>query len=231
MKTFAIIAAMEEELVYLRKIIPVSETKTIFGKTIEFATVENNKIILALAGIGKVNAAMTTTIIINNFNPDYIINTGSAGGIAEAVGISDVVIGKSVVQADVNITKFNYQIGQIPNLPQCFNSDENLIQAAKKAIEKETELKIHLGLISSADIFIDNEDTIERILTYFPDALCCEMEGGAIAQVAYLAKVPFIIIRSISDKANLNSNMDFKQYINQASENSAKIVIELIKSL
>ena len=231
MKTFAIIAAMEEELVYLKKIIPTYERKEKYGKFVELGNLGENKIILALAGIGKVNAATTTTLIIDEFKPDYIINTGCAGAISPQLEISDVVIGKQIVQSDVNITKFNYQIGQIPTLPQFFISDTRLIEAAQKAILKETNLNIHLGLISSSDTFVDNEILINKIKTLFPEALCCEMEGGAIAQVAYQAKVPFIIIRSISDKANINSNIDFKQYIELASENSAKFVIKMIDLL
>lgn len=229
MPLFAIIAAMQSELDYLLERIQHRNDIYVGAFVFHVGNIDNCRVVLALSGIGKVNAAVTTTIVIERFAPDYVINTGSAGGLGQRIQIGDVVIGQKVAHHDVDVTAFGYEIGQVPQLPCRYQADGDLIQAAKQAAKIFNENNIHIGLIVSGDQFIGTSEQNIEIKRNFTDVMAVEMEAAAIAQTCHQLKVPFVIIRAISDNGDVHANISFEEFLLVAGKNSAQLVINLIK--
>ncbi len=225
MKRYGIIAAMQEEMQEIEKIMEEKEIQRIFELNFVKGEINNTQVVLVEAGIGKVNAARTTQILIDNFNIDAIINVGSAGSANDELDIGDIVIGEKQVQHDFDITAFGHPKGYISNVGQYVESDSTLIKKMEQTISKmqDSEFKIEIGTIASGDIFCTELKMKEKIRTKF-DADAIEMEGAAIAQVCKLDNIPFIIIRSISDKPNGNNNITFDQFLKKASKRCALII-------
>lgn len=226
-----IIAAMQEEMNAIKNVMDNIKEIKIFGLEFYEGAIQNKKCILVKCGIGKVNAARTTQILIDKFDVEYIINVGSAGSINDDVNYGDIVIGKYVVQHDFDITAFGHEKGYISsNLGIKLESDEILIKSCEEAIEKidKDKFNIIVGTIATGDIFCTSPKMKEKIRQKF-NADCVEMEGAAIAQVCILDEKPFIIIRSISDSPNGKNEVDFNEYLNMASSRCASFIKELMK--
>ena len=219
-----IVFAMKEELDTLKKKIEVYEEVNIYNLTFYKAKYNNITCILVESGIGKVNAARTTQILIDKMNVDYIFNVGVAGGATEKLEIGDVIIAKSLVQHDFDLTVFNHEKGHIPNLGKYINCDNKLLSIAKKIDN------VKFGVIASGDIFCSEITMFNKINHKF-DALCVDMESAAISQVSYLCNVPFLVIRSISDKPNNNNSIDFNKFLESSSNKIAKIMLEILDNL
>lgn len=224
-KYIGIITAIDEELNAIKNIMNGIKENTIYDLKFYEGTINNKKTILVKCGIGKVNAARTTQILTDKFDLKYIINTGSAGGLNNDLKIGDIVVGTKLVQHDFNTIACGDERGYITGTGKFFESDNNLINKCKN-IELEN-LKIYIRNIASGDIFLTEIKMKEKIKEKF-DAYCVEMEGAAIAQVCYLNKVPFIVIRSISDIPNGNNQVDFEKFIKFASKNCAKFISKLV---
>jgi adenosylhomocysteine nucleosidase len=188
-------------------------------------------VILLRSGIGKVNAAMSTTILLEKYKPDCIINTGSAGGLNPDLNVGDAVISTEVRHHDVDVTAFGYEYGQVPQLPAAFLADEKLLTVAEKAAKELDNFKVVRGLIATGDSFMENAERVEYIRTKFNDLQAVEMEAAAIAQVAHRFEVPFVIIRSLSDIAGKESEISFDQFIDKAATNSATLVMKMVAAL
>lgn len=229
MKKYGIIAAMKEEMQEIKNIMDSIEEKNIYELTFIKGTINNCDVVLVEGGIGKVNAARVTQILIDNFEINAIINVGSAGSSNDELNIGDIVIGEKLVQHDFDITAFGHPKGHISNIGQFVESDKTLIEEMKKTISemKDREFKIKIGTIASGDIFCTELNMKEKIRSKF-DADAIEMEGAAIAQVCKLDNIPFIVIRSISDKPNGNNNITFDQFLEIASKRCAKIIKEFL---
>ena len=232
MKKMGIIAAMQEEMIEIKKIMTDIQEKNIFKLIYTTGKINDKEIVLVEAGVGKVNAARATQIMIDNFEIDAIINVGSAGATNEQLNIGDIVIGKKLIQHDFDITAFGHPKGYISNVGEYVESDERLIKKIEKAISdiKENDFKIKIGTIVSGDIFCTEIKMKEKVRTKF-NADAIEMEGAAIAQVCKLDKVPFIIIRSISDSPNGNNNITFDQFLEKASKRCAEIIKKYLQIL
>ncbi|BCR20980.1 5'-methylthioadenosine/adenosylhomocysteine nucleosidase [Borrelia miyamotoi] len=232
-----ITSAMDEESIEINNIIENKEEIILGGhlskKKIYKGEISGHKIISLTTGIGKVNAAIWTSYIISKYKITHIISSGTAGGIKESenIKIADIVISSETAFHDFNLTKFGYKPGQIPNFPQKFKPDENLLKKTVDIIEDNVQnVSAHIGLILTGDQFIGDEKQLEQIKNNFPDALAVEMESAAIAQVAHTFKIPFIITRSVSDLPNIKDNhIDFNKFLQVASINAANMVKELIK--
>lgn len=222
---YGIIAALQEEMQEIKKIMVGTEEKKIYDLTFFIGKINNTEVVLVEAGVGKVNAARTTQILIDNFEIGAIINVGSAGAANDELDIGDIVIGKKLVQHDFDITAFGHPKGFISNVGQYVESDSKLIKKMEQTIAElqDKEFKIKIGTIASGDIFCTEIKMKEKIKSKF-EADAIEMEGGAIAQVCKLDKVPFIIIRSISDSPNGNNNITFDQFLEKASKRCAIII-------
>jgi len=231
-----IIGAMEDEVSYLRETIGAYETR----KTGEFefytGMLEGKPVTLLRCGIGKVSAAIGCALLINNFKPDFVINTGSAGGIHPELKFGDAVISTGLIYHDVDVTAFNYAPGQLPGQPQIFPVDESLIARAEKAVDELKREKLlpetfnHCrGLIGSGDCFMHKPEHIAGVRRIFPDIAAVEMEGAAIAHCCRLFSVPVLVIRALSDIAGEESPMKFDEYLPIASKHSAEIVLRIIR--
>lgn len=224
MKKICIIAAISEEFDAIEQIMNNKEQKLIYEIEIIEGIINNKECILAKSGVGKVNAARTTQILIDNYDIEYVINVGSAGGLKQGLNIGDIIIGTKIVQHDFNITAFGHKRGYISNVGDVLLADEELIKKAKIAMQN---IKSQEGIVATGDVFVTKTKMKESIVNEF-DADCVEMEGAAIAQVCTLDKIPFIIIRSISDIPNGNNNITFKEFINVASQKTAEFIKNMV---
>ena len=220
-----IIGAMDEEVDLLRSKLVNRKDTNLAGSVFYQGKIDHLEVILLKSGIGKVNAAMGTTLLIEKFQPDVIINTGSAGGFHNDLNVGDVVISSEVRHNDVDVTIFGYEYGQVPRMPVFYAPDEKLVSYAKKSAEKIGGIQVAYGLIASGDSFMNDPDRVEYIRTKLPDLYAAEMEAAAVAQVAHQFEVPFVIIRSLSDIAGKDSNISFDQFLETAAKNSAELIL------
>lgn len=223
-KYIGIIVAEIKELEAIKEIMNGIEEIKLYDLRIFKGEINNKKYILVRSGVGKVNAARTTQILIDKFDIKYIINTGSAGALNNDLKIGDIVIGEELIQHDFDVTAFGREKGYIPETGKVFKSDEDIIKKCENI--KIENIKIVKGIITSGDIFCTDIKMKEKIRQRFKSD-CTEMEGAAIAQVCYLNETPFIVIRSISDIPNGNNELDFNQYLEFASKNCAEFIKQL----
>ena len=230
-QTIAVVGAMEQEIELLRE--SMANVKHVsFGKFSAYeGELARKRMVLVLSGIGKVNAAVSTSWVIHQFAPDCVINTGSAGGLGKGLKVGDVVIGETVAHHDVDVTAFGYVWGQVPQLPAVFVSDSNLIRQAEKAVQVFEGAAVTQGLIVSGDRFVHSSEGVAEIRSHFPDVKAVEMEAAAIAQTCHQLEVPFVIIRAVSDSADEKADISFEEFLKTAAVSSAKMVTEIVKSL
>lgn len=188
-------------------------------------------VVVVKCGIGKVAASVATTVMIDRYAPDYIINTGSAGGFDANLEIGDIVIGSGVQHHDVDLTHFGYVRGQTYGMPDIFPCDDRLITAAETAAEQALHVKTKRGLICTGDSFIGDDEVVAQLRVNFPAMSAVEMEGAAIGQTCFLLDTPFVVIRSLSDIAGKSSSVSFKEYLDIAAKNSAELVINMIADI
>ena len=200
----ALIAAMDEEVVALREKltsaqrveVPLAELPIYQGQLQDLDTV------IVQCGIGKVNAALATQYTIDHFKPKVIITSGVAGAVSPKIRVGDVIIATAAQQHDFDVRGFGYPVGVIPRLSSSlFPADHRLVELAAAAAGK-LNARTHQGLVVSGDAFICSQEQKDEILKHFPEALCADMEAAAIAQVAALNGIPFLILETISDQAD-----------------------------
>ena len=226
MEYIGIIAAMDEEMMAIKNLMNNINENTYFGRVFYLGEIESKKVILVKAGVGKVNAASVTQLLIDKFNAQCVINVGSAGAINYDLSYGDIVISTSLVQHDFDITCFDHEKGYITDIGREIKADEKLVDIFEKVINKvDSSIRVIKGIIATGDQFLNDSEVKKEIRREF-NAECGEMEGAAVAQVCKLCDIPFIIIRSISDKPNSNEKIDFYKYLEMASNNCAKIVKE-----
>lgn len=232
MKCVGIIGAMEQEVARLKEVMENVKITTRAGMDFYEGVLEDRKVVVVQSGIGKVNAGMCTQILADLFQVEAVINTGIAGSLNNDINIGDIVLSTDVLHHDMDATGFGYPLGQIPRMEVLsFEADKKLIELADKACKKVLpEIGTHIGRIVSGDQFISDKTVKERISSNF-DGYCTEMEGAAIAQAAYLNKVPFVILRAISDKADDSATMDYPTFEKQAIANSVKLIKELVATI
>lgn len=228
MKKIGIIFALNEELEEVKKLFDNSTIHSVYDLKIYECSMDNVTCFLVESGMGKVNASRSTQILIDTMNVDIILNVGVAGSISRDINKCDIVIADKLVQHDFDFTLFNYDKGEIPNIGKYIESDKELVKIAKK-IKMDTN--VTTGVVASGDIFITDEKMSEKINKKF-DALCVEMEGAAIAQVCYLCKVPFLVVRSISDSPYEKDNhLTFEEFLKISSSMAAKFIIQFLSKI
>lgn len=226
-----IIGAMEEEVTLLRERMDGKTQDVIAGCEFTFGKMHGTDAVLLKSGIGKVNAAMSTSILLEKYKPDFIINTGSAGGSNPSLNVGDIVISTEVRHHDVDVTVFGYEYGQVPQLPAGFPADDKLIQLAANAAQAIDGIQVVKGLIASGDYFMNDPEKMAFLRSKFHDLQAVEMEAAAIAQVAYQFSVPFVIIRALSDTAGKESNITFDEFLETAARHSATLVMKMVAAL
>jgi adenosylhomocysteine nucleosidase len=224
-----IIGAMEEEVLSLKELMNLKEVRSIATLDFYVGCLNCSNVVLVRGGIGKVNAAICTQILIDCFHVDTIINTGVAGALSSDLNIGDVVISSDAVQHDFDARSFGYKLGEIPRMNNSFfKADDKLVNIALKASEKLSQsTNVFVKRIVSGDQFIADPIRKTQIVDNF-EGFCTEMEGGAIAHVCYLNKVPFVIIRSISDKADDSAEVNFAEFTKLAAANSCKMIENML---
>lgn len=230
-QTFGIIGAMEEEVELLRAQISNLESQTIAGFEFYTGQIHQKNVVLLRSGIGKVNAATSTTILLMHFKPSAVINIGSAGGFHPELEIGDVVISDGVCHHDVDLSVFGYDPGQIPGLPACFLPDQKLVQTAQQAVVELGEVSAMQGLIASGDRFMHDQQDVAKTRTTFPKMIACEMEAAAIAQVCHQFGTPFVVIRALSDIAGKENAVAFEEFLPKAAAHSSRVVNKILQNL
>lgn len=226
----AIIAAMEEEVSILKSKITDCQINNIFGFDFYTGTIQDCDVILLQSGIGKVAAAAGTMLLLSRFEVDAVINTGSAGGLDRRLNIGDVVVSTRAIYHDVNLTVFGYEPGQMSGCPVAFESDNTLMTVAKEAIIAQGVNAVE-GVIASGDVFINGDEAINNIKKQFPETIAVEMEAAAIAHVCWMAGMPFIVVRAISDNGDKASAVNFNEFLPLAAKQSSLIVESMLKKL
>ncbi len=223
-----IIGAMAVEVDAIKAIAKDIKTTTI--SNIEFiqGTINKKEVVIARCGIGKVFAGICAEIMILNFKPEYILNVGVAGALSENLDVASIAISQSLVQYDMDTSPLGDPIGMISGINVInLDADKNIVKKVEEAV-KEVGLKYEIGVIASGDQFVSSKERKDWIKKQF-NAIACEMEGAAIAQVAYVNQVPFCVIRAISDKADGSSGVDFFEFTKIAVKNSVEVINKLIK--
>lgn len=220
-----IISAMQNEFELIIDSLENKEIKNICNVDFYIGEINKNKIIGVICGIGKVNATITTTLLINNFNPDLIINSGIAGG---TIGLNtkDVVIADKLAYSDVDVLAFGYEFGQVPQMPLYFETDKTHRLELEKTLN-ELNIEYKNGLVLTADTFRLSAKEIKNNEEY---GYAVEMEGAAIAHTCYKLKTPFLSIRFISDILDTDNHMDdYNAFEKEASHLSSQITLNYIK--
>jgi len=220
-----IIGAMEEEIALLKE---KMEIEVVVKKaSMEFyqGILNGREVVVVRSGIGKVNAGLCAQILVDVFNVQRLINTGIAGSLRAEINIGDIVISSDALQHDMDARNFGYARGEIPRMDTVsFPADEELIAMAKEACqEANPEIGVFVGRVVTGDQFIA-ERSVKNEIASWSEGYCTEMEGAAIAQAAYLNRVPFVIVRAISDKADDSASVDYPTFERQAIEHTVKLV-------
>lgn len=231
MRKIAIIGAMAEEVERLASHLENRQTRQHAGSTFYSGHLHGVEVVILQSGIGKVNAAVGTTQLLETYQPDAVINTGSAGGFGADLEVGDVVISSEVRHHDVDAVVFGYEYGQVPQMPAAYVPDSHLVDVARECIEGLGELRIAEGLICTGDIFMADKAVVAQARERFPSMLAAEMEAAAIAQTCHLYECPFVVIRALSDIAGKESDLSFQAFIEKAATHSAMMVEAMVKRL
>lgn len=232
MNKIGIIGAMNEEVIGLKGMLENKTERVVAGLSFSEGRLCNKEVVVVECGIAKVNAAMCTQILISEFNVDAVINTGVAGALYEELNINDVVISTDAIQYDVDASPLGDPAGTIPRMEtSIFPADPRLVDAAFNAFnETVTEFNAFKGRVVTGDKFVADMDSKKHLRASF-DGYCCEMEGGAIAHVAFLNNIPFVIIRAISDKADGGAEMNYGEFVKIAANTSKDMVVNMLTKL
>jgi adenosylhomocysteine/aminodeoxyfutalosine nucleosidase len=221
--------AMVEELEPILEYMEVKEKLFYANNTFYLADFEGMKIVLAYSKIGKVNAAMTASVMIEKFKIKRLLFSGVAGAIDEDLKIGDLIIATHTCQHDVDLTVFGYKHGFIPESEIYFDCNESLNETAFK-VAKEMKIPLKKGIIASGDQFIHSKRKKEWIKEVF-GASAIEMEGGAVGCVCWNMRVPFFMLRAISDTAEEGAGVDFDEFLDESSKISAEFLIKMLKEI
>lgn len=227
MKKIGIIGAMDEEIsMYLDELKNAKIIEKI-GCKFHTGILNNRNVVIVKSGIGKVNSAICSQILIDNFSVDSIIFTGVAGALNTNLNIYDIVISQDCIQHDMDAKTLGFKKGQIP-YSDLFNfvANRDLIEIAKNSVNKLGFNSI-IGRILTGDQFINDSNHSKSIMNEFSGD-CVDMESAAVAQVCHLNNIPFVIIRSISDKADHSSHVDFPEFCSKAAIKSHKLIMKML---
>lgn len=232
MYRLGIIGAMELEVETLKSQMKVEEIITRASMQFYKGTLGGTKAVVVKSGVGKVNAALCVQILVDVFQVSHIINTGVAGSLNAELDIGDIVISSDVIHHDVDACIFGYALGEVPGMGiREFPADKKMIALANECCQKvNSDTHVKIGRIVSGDQFISSKEIKQKLIENF-QGLCTEMEGASIAQGAYLNKIPFVIVRAISDKADDSAQEDYPTFEKKAAQHCANLVKEIASRL
>ena len=226
-----IIGAMEIETRTICSMLEDERVERISGRDYHVGRLFGREVVVCTCGIGKVFAAICTEAMILNYKVELVINTGVAGALSDKLDVCDVVVSTAVVQHDMDTSPLGDPVGLISGINRVY-FDAHAESADKLAgITASRGINTLRGVVASGDQFIAGAGAKERIKESFPDAVCAEMEGGAIGHCAYVNDTPFVVLRAISDKADGTGSMDYMKFCSIAAENSVKVLCEFIRQM
>ncbi|MCT8137351.1 5'-methylthioadenosine/adenosylhomocysteine nucleosidase [Anaerobacillus sp. CMMVII] len=227
-----IIGAMDEEIKLLKENIEIEEEVVKATITFYVGTLHGKEVVICKSGVGKVNAAITTQLLVDHFSVSKLIFTGVAGAVDPNLNIGDIVISTSAIQHDLDASALGFKKGEVPMFAYSsdFPADESLINLAKDAAKALEGVNVIKGRILSGDQFIADHQKVAELGELF-EGKCVEMEGASVAHVAMLNNIPFVVIRSMSDKANGEANVNFAEFTKLASERSFSIVNSMVDKM
>lgn len=218
----AIIGAMDEEIQLLLADLQGREDLELLGTTIHKGTLDNVPVLLTRGGIGKVNAALTTAQLLGQ-GASRVVFTGVAGGVHPDLRVGDIVVSTDLVQHDVDVTPLGYALGTVPGEAPAWEADAELRALAVAAAGEVEGVRVIEGRVASGDQFIASREGVARLRETF-GAACAEMEGAAVAQVCAKAGVPFVVIRSVSDTADHDAQVDYRTFMPQVARHAKQVV-------
>lgn len=233
-KPIALVAAMKEELDALLALFPEHDARVHFNTPLYHARHGTQELVIAQSGVGKANAACTLALLLSDFDPGCVINTGCAGGLRPGQAILDLVVPEEIAYTDVDVTPLGFAYGQMLGSEPRFRASPALLARFQKALAAHAApLTCHHGLLGSADAFIHTPAQLEHIRRHFGDDVqCVDMEGGAIAHVCTRFGIPFLILRALSDAPGKGDNaIDFQAFLHQAASTSAALCMALVNHL
>lgn len=231
MTLIGIIGAMEEEIKDLLEMMEVETITEKAGLTFYRGKLSDKDCVVVRSGIGKVNAAICTQLLIDLFAVTAVINTGIAGGIHQGIdiGVLDIVISSDTMEYDFDVTAFGYQKGQIPRMDQyIFRSDPRLVEVAQQAGRQLADIKLFVGRILSGDQFVSDSAKVAELYQDF-QGYGVEMEGAAISHVCHVNEIPVVVIRAISDNADGQAKITYEEFEILAAKNSAQLVSNMMR--
>ncbi len=224
-----IIGAMDIEVENLKNAVTEKQVKTVSGIDFVSGKISGTEVVIAKAGVGKVNAAVCAQTMVLLYSPHLIINTGVAGSLSEKVGVGDIAIATATVQHDMDTSPLGDPVGFISGINMvelpCHEETVNrLVECAKKI----SGIKTATGIIASGDVFLNSMEIKDKIVSRF-GAIAGEMEGASIGQVCVINNIPYCVLRAISDNADGSSHVDYPTFVTKAAENSTIIMLEFMK--
>lgn len=231
-KIIGIIGAMEEEVEKLYSAMTESEAVSYARWTFYTGRLGDKKAVVVRSGIGKVNMAACAQALVSVFHVGFLINTGVAGSLDADIDIGDIVISTDCIQHDMDAAAFGYAPGVIPQMDcSVFKADEGARALAVSLCRKlNPDIGVHEGRVLSGDIFVADQGKKDWLVSRF-SGKCTEMEGAAMAQVAYINRIPYLVIRAISDKADHSANMDYRQFEIEAIKHMVSLVKGLVQEI
>ena len=228
-----IICAMQIEADGVLALCENKNTAEKYGMTFTTGTLNGKELVVVVCGIGKVNAAMCASTLINDYKPELVINSGVAGALSPLVTVGDIVIGTKAVEHDMNTTALGDKQGEVTftdGKVLFFDCDPEASRLLEQSCAGIDDTKTVRGIIASGDVFVSDRKKRMLINDRF-GALACEMEGAAIGHVCFVNGVDFLIVRAVSDSANENSVMDFPQLVSRAAVISSTLVEKMLEIL
>ena len=231
MTKLGIIGAMEIEVAILKGKLENAKVTKVGPMEFFEGTLAGCDVVVVMCGVGKVHAAMCTQVLCSHFGVTHIVNTGVAGSLDAHLDICDVLVSTDAVQHDMDVHYLGYDVGKVPGLDTvAFPADEKLMKLAFDASESIRPGHTRLGRVATGDQFVCSDEQKAKIIAN-TNACCTEMEGGSIAQTAYVNRVPFVILRAISDKADGSAELDYPTFEKIAAANCAAVTEALAKRL
>ena len=224
-----LIGAMDVEVANLKEAMKTEREVVRAGMRFCEGTIGGTEVVVVQCGIGKVNAGLCVQILCDLFDVTHLINTGVAGSLDNQINIGDIVVSVDACQHDYTVEAIGFEKGEIPYTGlSAFPADETMRKEAVDAVHAAApDVQVFEGRVCTGDQFISSKEQKELIKSNF-GGMCCEMEGGAIAQACYLNDTPFVIIRAISDKADESEEMNYEEFKKEAAEHCASVVRYMI---
>lgn len=232
MKKIGIIGAMELEVEELKASLTEVTVTEKAGMSFFEGKLNGTPVVVVRCGIGKVNAALCVQILVDLFEVTNIINTGVAGSLNAKLDIGDILVSVDAIHHDMDVSPLGYDLGVVPQMDcSIFKADAKMADLAIAACNKvNPDIRAIQGRVVSGDQFIAGKDIKDKLIKVF-EGDCAEMEGASIAHGAYLNKVPFVIVRAISDKADDSATMDYPSFEKAAAKHCANLVKEMVADI